>query len=125
MLRRPCSLRRGDAVVLLGPRHNAEGMERREALHQFRTLRCGRPLRKDAIAPRRSIAVSYGVRAALLARGFPHAISELLAAGHSAGGRSPGAARAHGVRFAMPAGTASDPTVMTPHESALEWIGPG
>jgi len=50
-------------------------------------------------------------------------ISELLAGGHSASGRSPGAARALKVRFLEPAGTASFPTDKTPHDSAPGRIG--
>jgi len=42
-------------------------MERREALHQFAPCGARRPLREDARAPRRSIAVSLRRRAALLA----------------------------------------------------------
>jgi len=68
--------------------------------------------------------VSSGARAALLAADPPlservaRTISELLAAGLSAGGRSPVAARAHGVRFAMPAGTASCSVNKTPLDDA-------
>ena len=94
----------------------------------------GPSLRSEkACAPRRSIAVSSRRRAALLAADpFPNrgkrvarTISKLLAAGPSAGGRSPGAARALKVRFLEPAGTASFPTDKTPHDSAPGRIGRG
>jgi hypothetical protein len=94
-------------------------------------------------ASRRAIAASLRHRAALPATasshlrpsstapfGQPHfqasgkamspAVSELLAAGHSARGRSPGAARElGGCVHPPPAGAASDPTFITPHDSAL------
>ena len=75
-------------------------------------------------------AVSLRRRAALLAADplptgerVALTISELLAGGHSASGRSPGAARALKVRFLEPAGTASSPTDKTPHDSAPGRIG--
>jgi len=79
-------------------------MERREALHRYRTLRC-------AVSPcdrrnHRPAALHRGVvttpgRASggwSALRRVARTISELLAAGLSADGRSPGAARAPGVR---------------------------
>jgi hypothetical protein len=47
------------------------------------------------------------------------AVSELLAGDRSVPGRSPGAARECEERTLAPAGAASDPTCMTPHDSAL------
>jgi hypothetical protein len=46
-------------------------------------------------------------------------VSQLLAGGLIAPGRSPGAARARSVRFASPAGTAPCSVVVTPREDAL------
>ena len=92
-------------------------------------------------APRRRL---YGSRAALLAAiGLPEGpsslaplrssgplsigqsqrlrtISQLLAGDPSVPGRSPGTARAHGVRYSTPAGAAPCSTILTPHDSALD-----
>ena len=46
-----------------------------------------------------------------LGKAGARAVSELLAGGPSASGRSPGAARAREVRFLTPAGTASGPII--------------
>ena len=50
----------------------------------------------------------------------PHPISELLAAGRSARGRSPGAARVREERTLAPAGAAPCSVIQAPLEDALE-----
>jgi hypothetical protein len=73
--RRPyCLSARGTPAFLSLPPAHAEGMERREAPHQLRLS--ARALCEGRCAPRRSIAVSYGVRAALSAA-FPASPSAL------------------------------------------------
>ena len=106
-------------------------------------LRRGHPWRRVR-AVRRSIAAFYRHRAALsdvpfrpasgskapapfgwrhlssLGQALRPAVSQLLAGDPSVPGRSPGAARGlGGCVHPPPAGAASDPTCMTPHESAL------
>jgi hypothetical protein len=138
----PIVYRRGDAGLPLRPSEHAEGMERREAPHQLH-LAVPRPLRRTL----RPAALHRGVlrRPGRAFGGFSRfafgpqarplsehrtlrasgaqaarAVSQLLAGGPSAPGRSPGAARARGDAFSpLPAGTAPCSVVETPREDAL------
>src|SRR5665213_4443082 len=70
-------------------------------------------------AVRRSIAASLQRRAALSPGNYP-GVSELLAGDRSVPGRSPSAARGlGGCVDPLPAGAASYPANITPHDSAL------
>jgi hypothetical protein len=74
-------------------------------------------------ASRRAIAASYGGGRAFgrhLAKRSAQTVSQLLAGGLCAPGRSPVAAREQGGAFVSPpAGAASRSANITPHESAL------
>jgi hypothetical protein len=108
---RPCSLR-PRAGHLPFPRPSATGRgdgAPRDATSIFRAWRRGH-VRQDVHAPRRSIAVSSGSRAALLAASLLRllrTISELLAGGPNASGRGPAPPGSKGCVIPSPAGTAS------------------
>jgi hypothetical protein len=126
--------------AFFAPRQNIEGMARQAARHLV-VSHVPSPARG---ASRRAIAASLRRRAALsdvpfrpasgsetptpfgwprpssLGQAWRPAVSQLLAGDRSLPGRSPGAARElGGCVHPPPAGAASDPTCMTPHDSAL------
>jgi len=95
-------------------------MERRVAPHHSH-LAVRASSGEGRCAPRRSIAVSYGVRAALLVASrlrLLRTISELLAGGPIASGRGPAPPGSQGCVSLEPAGTASSPVFKTPREDA-------
>ena len=111
MRHRPYFLWRGDASLPTCPSTCVpRGWSAAWRNHLIRALRRGH-LWREVHAPRRSIAASLRRRAALPAPalGVPrfrdrpgrNAVSELLAAGHSARGRSPGTARARGDTWSL------------------------
>ena len=91
---------------------------RRDTLALCRVL--FRNTRAPLGAPQRC---QYGVRATLSERGPATPVSQLLAPGLSAREWSPVAAREPRLRLARPAGTASAPVILTPHDGALGWSG--
>ena len=138
---RPCSLAaRGTPYSLFRPPQKARGWRAKWRVMQFKCTpshrRCGASRRAiAAFSLRRRAALSgsvsshlrleargaFRVNRFLRASGKPQrpAVSQLLAGGHSASGRSPGAARVQEERSSPARGRRSLLRSMTPHEAPL------
>ena len=106
---------RGATIVLCVPAFPLGNTGRRSARHPDKLAQsgfiCGSSLRRRAALFVAARETRNGLRQ-------PAPGGRLLLAAR----RSPGAARVHALR-GTPAGAASDPTRMTPHESAPRWTG--